>query len=679
VTTPDPPDESSPDRAEARGWSAAFAPLRRRISPGLLLAIVSAAAYVLALGLLALAKYATFHATFEDLGIENQVLWLLSHGGIPEYYSSGFASIYPLQYQKPILFLVLPFYALYPHPETLLVIGTFALGGAAVPLFLTARRWLQRESYALVVVFAYLVYFPVASANLFDFHYEDLFPLAFFTMTWCYASGRTRAMYAAALLTASVNPLALVTAIAFLVFTCLPGPREPLGLGWIRSSWRAFFRDPRMPVIVFVLIALLALYAVAGVLFVAGVGAHGSTATPTGILLGNANNKLILVILLAGSLAFLPLYSPRGLVTALPYFAFMAYSLDSANYQAFGLMYPLLGTGPLFLAALDGLRAADPQPPALPVEGDAAAASTHSPAPPPARTLPSRRRVSERGAMVRSLLVASVLFALVLFPLSPINYYVSGGYFSGNHDLANITESTAETTFLARVIALVPANASVLTQNNIPQLSGREHVQTPTVYQPSIPYDAIVMDSSLTYFSTTTDILPFVNAAFSNSSFGVVAEGFGALYLQRGYAGPPRLFAPLNEDLPGDALIPFDSIANGTELTGSGPGYSLWYGPYLTLFPGTYTCRFTMASNTTDPALGAALTIDATANDGATTLASETVFPANFTSANGPTSFQLSFNLTAVTTNVELRGMFPSGVAAISLIRIALLQTGYVP
>ena len=673
--TPSPTD-AKPSRRLLSGlttvrWS--------RLSLGTFLALAATVAYTVTLGLLALAKYATFHATFEDLGIENQALWLLSHGGIPAYYDSGFAQIYPLQVQKPIMFLVLPLYGVYPHPETLLVIASVALGGAAIPLYLTAVRWLRRESYALAVTIAYLAYFPVASANLFDFHYEDLFPLAFFTMTWCYASGRIRAMYVAALVTAAVNPLTLITTIAFLVFTALPEPREPFGPQWIRAAWASFFRDYRKPLLTAFLLGTLVLYWSTGVLYTAGFGAHGAPSPPGDIFLSFANQKLLLVVLLAGSLAFLPLYSLRGLVTVVPYLGFVAYSTNSANFIAFGLMYPLLGTGPLFLALLDGLRGADPGPTPSGPEAPGGAAT------PATRLLGGSarwrlgRRTSERGAMVRSLLVTTTLFGLVFFPASPVNAYVSGGYWSGNHDFANITRHTSATDFLTQVIGLVPANASVLTQNNIPQLSGREHVQIASAYLPSVPYDAIVMDANVNYFSTPGQILPFVDAAFENGTFGVVAEGQGALYLQRGYAGPPQLFEPLNESLSPLSLTPFLAHVNGSALTGSGPGYSLWYGPFLDLYPGHYSCAFTLASNTSDPALGSAVTIDVTSDDGAHELARQTVFPGNFTAPNAPRSFVLDFNVTDVALSVEFRGMFPTGVATISLLGIAVVQSSYAP
>lgn len=281
--------------------------------------------------------------------------------------------------------------------------------------------------------------------------------------------------------------------------------------------------------------------------------------------------------------------------------------------------------------------------------------------------------------MVRALALSTVLFALVFFPISPVNGYVAGGYFAGNHDVANITDSTAATRFLTQVVSLVPPTASVLTQNNIPQLSGRMHVQIASDYFPSIPYDAIVMDSEVNYFSTPSTILPFVQAALANGTFGIVAEGQGALYLQAGYVGAPELYQPLNESFLGTALTPLLSHPNGTALVGSGPGFSLWYGPFLTLYPGNYTARFHLASNTTVSSTKSAVTIDVTANKGATILATQTLFPQNFSAPFAEATFALHFVVANALTFVELRGMFPSGVATITLDGIDLAQTGTAP
>ena len=42
---------------------------------------------------ISLMKDYTFNATVDDLGINNEVLWLLVHGGITNFNASGFGSV----------------------------------------------------------------------------------------------------------------------------------------------------------------------------------------------------------------------------------------------------------------------------------------------------------------------------------------------------------------------------------------------------------------------------------------------------------------------------------------------------------------------------------------------------------------------------------------------------------
>jgi uncharacterized membrane protein len=78
---------------------------------------------------------------------------------------------------EPILYAVLPFYALVPRTETLLAIQSFALGGAAVPIYLLARRYAGPSFPAFGVVFAYLTHPSLHGPNFYDFHFLALSPL----------------------------------------------------------------------------------------------------------------------------------------------------------------------------------------------------------------------------------------------------------------------------------------------------------------------------------------------------------------------------------------------------------------------------------------------------------------------------------------------------------------------
>jgi uncharacterized membrane protein len=86
------------------------------------------------------------------------------------------------------MLLFLPFYALYPHAETLLVLQSALLGFAAVPLFLFART-LLRPSVAAWLAILYLFFAPLHGANFYDFHF---LPLAVFFHFFLYYAIATR-------------------------------------------------------------------------------------------------------------------------------------------------------------------------------------------------------------------------------------------------------------------------------------------------------------------------------------------------------------------------------------------------------------------------------------------------------------------------------------------------------
>lgn len=78
------------------------------------------------------------------------------------------------------MYVLLPFYALSPRAETLLIMQAVLLGFAAVPLYLVAARHTSRVVGA-AVAFCYLLFPSLHSANLFDFHMQ---PVAIFFILW---------------------------------------------------------------------------------------------------------------------------------------------------------------------------------------------------------------------------------------------------------------------------------------------------------------------------------------------------------------------------------------------------------------------------------------------------------------------------------------------------------------
>ena len=124
-------------------------------------------------GALALLRHWTFHSTASDLAVFDQVLWNTIHGRFMES-TLSLARCEPHSFFgdhfSPALLLLLPPYAVFPHPETLIVVQTISLVLGVWPIYLFARRFLAASDQRLVWVAAYLLSAPLSFIALFDFH-----------------------------------------------------------------------------------------------------------------------------------------------------------------------------------------------------------------------------------------------------------------------------------------------------------------------------------------------------------------------------------------------------------------------------------------------------------------------------------------------------------------------------
>lgn len=155
---------------DARGWRsvAKEVALRRggRIAFGL------AAAYFIVYSALAVLRHESYHSFGFDLGLFDQVFWNTTQG---RPFESTMSQALPVPHSllgdhfSPIFLALMPFYYVFPHPETLLIIQTFALALGAWPVYLLAKLKLP-PGYALAWVAVYFLFVPLAFINLYDFH-----------------------------------------------------------------------------------------------------------------------------------------------------------------------------------------------------------------------------------------------------------------------------------------------------------------------------------------------------------------------------------------------------------------------------------------------------------------------------------------------------------------------------
>ena len=160
--------------------------LRRDLSE--IIVFLAVICYTIILSYYAIAKYNAFNAYAWDLGIFNQSLWTTLHTknflfSTVELFINPTGSFFGTHF-SPILFLVLPFYALYSSPETLLVFQSAILALGAVPLYFFTKDALNNRVLAVAFSLSYLLYPALHGVNSFDFHVQAFLPLFFFCLMY---------------------------------------------------------------------------------------------------------------------------------------------------------------------------------------------------------------------------------------------------------------------------------------------------------------------------------------------------------------------------------------------------------------------------------------------------------------------------------------------------------------
>ena len=132
---------------------------RKYIVP--LLLVVLMLTFFAGIGTLSLARYRGYNVGMLDLGNMSQAIWSATQGKAL-IYTGMEGPISRLGWNIELIYLPISWlYALFPDPQTLLVLqsGLYALG--ALPVFWLARRRLESEWAGLAAALVYLAY-PVA-------------------------------------------------------------------------------------------------------------------------------------------------------------------------------------------------------------------------------------------------------------------------------------------------------------------------------------------------------------------------------------------------------------------------------------------------------------------------------------------------------------------------------------
>lgn len=122
-----------------RGWNAkkpVTAPAKGRARLWLWLTVGAAAAFFLFISVLTVCRVLTFQAPNFDFGIFSQMFHSMKTTGLPmtTVERDGLLSHFHV-HVSPIYYLMLPFYCIWPRPETLQVLQAAVMASAAIPLW----------------------------------------------------------------------------------------------------------------------------------------------------------------------------------------------------------------------------------------------------------------------------------------------------------------------------------------------------------------------------------------------------------------------------------------------------------------------------------------------------------------------------------------------------------------
>jgi uncharacterized membrane protein len=170
-------------RLLARAGEAArrrFARARRVAPRPVVVVVVAAAFYAVWMSVSTILQHRHFGTAAADLGNYDTMFFNALHGHpfrCPAVFPKAPNWSMLSTHAELTMFALLPFYALRPGAEVLLVLQAVALATGAIPVYRFTARRLPR-GVALVLALAYLGYAPMQQANFFDVHFPP-FAVAF--------------------------------------------------------------------------------------------------------------------------------------------------------------------------------------------------------------------------------------------------------------------------------------------------------------------------------------------------------------------------------------------------------------------------------------------------------------------------------------------------------------------
>jgi uncharacterized membrane protein len=597
--------------------------------------------YVVVLSFVSLMRFYTFQTTV-DLGIFNQAFRTALGGRLfyetPDLRAIPSGSFFGTHF-SPLMFLLLPIYAILPRPETLLVLQTVFVALGALPIYLISNHVLKSSRIGLAMAGVYLVNPAIVSMTLYDFHLEAFLPFFLGMVYYLFLRKMWRPYFVFVALSLATIDFAGVLVVAISLTHLLN--KVSLSRKNSRFLQIDLERTAFYALIFTVVIALSAFYLTlqAEVIF------SGKSSSVVSNLAGFISAQPLTVdyyfklqfwFLLLGSLLFLPVLAPGQFVMVLPWLLVTILTSQSPQYLV-GYQFGGAFVAPyLIIASIYGLRKL------------------------------GKPRIN------RKVISLILLISIVLTPINPLTQHNLPGiaYEQG------LPSFTPHDQVLEKAIGLIPNNASVLSQVNLfPQVSGRANAYD---YMPNSDtrIDYLLVDSTSSWYSysifgTNQSASKLLTSFILSGNYGVVVDADGVALLERGYKGPVLLSAQAQfvYDYQQLFLSSGSRTSDASSISGTvlvhNPGDqngTFWFGPYVNLLPGNYSVTFYMKSL---PSSNGSVTLQVSGFNATDieVFAKSLVSPSSFTSPNTWHRFNLTFNLTPQDSlrSIEFRGVNAAG------------------
>lgn len=188
----------------ATAWGRALTVMRRHApSACLVVLVVSFGVYM---GIFAVRQHYQLKTYSWDLGIFDNMMYNLLRG----HWFKASPVLGPegshIQYHATFgAYLLLPIYALWPRPETLIAMQAAFAALGAIPLYAIAKHRLGGSWIPLLFVYVYLVHAPLHSPLFYDFHFLTLSPAFVLTVIYLFERGKTWSLLVAWLVAISLR------------------------------------------------------------------------------------------------------------------------------------------------------------------------------------------------------------------------------------------------------------------------------------------------------------------------------------------------------------------------------------------------------------------------------------------------------------------------------------------